>query len=76
MFKSMIDKHYRVNMILDNLPVTVYDLMDDVRRLGKGKGQGGTPWAGRRADDCYTASGKRRRNCERILGWGCLRAQE
>lgn len=29
MFKSMIDKHYRVNMILDNLPVTVYDLMDD-----------------------------------------------
>lgn len=37
----MIDKHYRVNMILDNLPVTVYDLLDDVRRLaGRERGRG------------------------------------
>lgn len=27
--KHKIDKHYRVNMILDNLPVTVYDLLDE-----------------------------------------------
>lgn len=28
-FKSKIDDGYRVNMILDNLPVTVYDLLDE-----------------------------------------------
>ncbi|KAG2491788.1 hypothetical protein HYH03_009948 [Edaphochlamys debaryana] len=28
-FKRLIDKHYRVNLILDNLPVTVYDLLDE-----------------------------------------------
>lgn len=27
--KHKIDNHYRVNMILDNLPVTVYDLLDE-----------------------------------------------
>lgn len=27
--KQKIDKHYRINMILDNLPVTVYDLLDE-----------------------------------------------
>jgi hypothetical protein len=29
--KHKIDQHYRVNMVLDNLPVTVYDLLDEVR---------------------------------------------
>lgn len=29
--KHKIDRHYRVNMVLDNLPVTVYDLLDEVR---------------------------------------------
>lgn len=29
-FKSKINEHYRINMILDNLPVTVYDLLDEV----------------------------------------------
>lgn len=28
--KDKIDKQYRINMILDNLPVTVYDLLDEV----------------------------------------------
>lgn len=28
--KTKIDEHYRVNMLLDNLPVTVYDLLDAV----------------------------------------------
>lgn len=28
--KHKIDQNYRVNMILDNLPVTVYDLLDEV----------------------------------------------
>ncbi|GFH07080.1 transmembrane 9 superfamily member [Haematococcus lacustris] len=27
--KEKIDKHYRINMALDNLPVTVYDLLDE-----------------------------------------------
>ncbi|KXZ49791.1 hypothetical protein GPECTOR_19g242 [Gonium pectorale] len=27
--RRLIDQHYRVNMILDNLPVTVYDLLDE-----------------------------------------------
>ncbi|KAL6762372.1 Endomembrane protein 70-domain-containing protein [Haematococcus lacustris] len=27
--KQKIDKHYRINMALDNLPVTVYDLLDE-----------------------------------------------
>mmetsp|Transcript_15649 Transcript_15649/g.38973 ORF Transcript_15649/g.38973 Transcript_15649/m.38973 type:complete len:700 (-) Transcript_15649:257-2356(-) len=27
--KHKIDNHYRVNMVLDNLPVTVYDLLDE-----------------------------------------------
>jgi len=26
--KTKIDEHYRINMLLDNLPVTVYDLLD------------------------------------------------
>lgn len=30
--KHKIDQRYRVNLILDNLPVTVYDLLDEVRR--------------------------------------------
>lgn len=25
-----IDEHYRVNMVLDNLPVTTFDLLDEV----------------------------------------------
>lgn len=28
--KTKIDEHYRINMLLDNLPVTVYDLLDAV----------------------------------------------
>ena len=28
--KHKIDNRYRVNMQLDNLPVTVYDLLDEV----------------------------------------------
>lgn len=32
--KHRIDNHYRVNMVLDNLPVTVYDLLDEVRSEG------------------------------------------
>jgi hypothetical protein len=32
--KHKIDNRYRINMVLDNLPVTVYDLMDEVRRGG------------------------------------------
>ena len=32
--KHKIDNHYRVNMLLDNLPVTVYDLLDEVRLAG------------------------------------------
>jgi len=28
--KLKIDQHYRVNMLLDNLPITVYDLLDAV----------------------------------------------
>jgi hypothetical protein len=28
--KHKINNHYRINMLLDNLPVTVYDLMDEV----------------------------------------------
>ncbi|KAF5836931.1 Endomembrane protein 70-domain-containing protein [Dunaliella salina] len=28
--KTKIDEHYRINMLLDNLPVTVYDLLDTV----------------------------------------------
>lgn len=31
MFKDKISKKYRINMVLDNLPVTVYDLQNDVR---------------------------------------------
>jgi len=27
--KHKIDNHYRINMVLDNLPVTVYDLLDE-----------------------------------------------
>ncbi|GFR46395.1 hypothetical protein Agub_g7977, partial [Astrephomene gubernaculifera] len=27
--QRLIDQHYRVNLILDNLPVTVYDLLDE-----------------------------------------------
>jgi hypothetical protein len=33
-FKKRIDKKYRVRMVLDNLPVTVYDLQNDVRGRG------------------------------------------
>jgi hypothetical protein len=40
-FKRLIDGHYRVNLILDNLPVTVYDLLDEVRPL-----EGGGGWDG------------------------------
>ncbi|GIL84591.1 hypothetical protein Vretimale_14585 [Volvox reticuliferus] len=29
MLKRLIDQHYRVNLILDNLPVTVYDLLNE-----------------------------------------------
>lgn len=29
--RKLIDDHYRINMVLDNLPVTVYDLLDEVR---------------------------------------------
>lgn len=32
--KHKIDNHYRVNMLLDNLPVTVYDLLDAVGGWG------------------------------------------
>lgn len=39
MFKAKIDKKYRVNMILDNLPVTVYDLQNDVSRRGGALGR-------------------------------------
>jgi hypothetical protein len=31
LIKAKIDKKYRINMVLDNLPVTVYDLENDVR---------------------------------------------
>ena len=27
--KEKIDEHYRINMILDNLPVTTYDLLEE-----------------------------------------------
>lgn len=30
LFKKNIDQKYRINMVLDNLPVTVYDLENDV----------------------------------------------
>jgi hypothetical protein len=33
--KTKIDEHYRVNMLLDNLPVTVYDLLDAVSGWAK-----------------------------------------
>mmetsp|Transcript_12263 Transcript_12263/g.36002 ORF Transcript_12263/g.36002 Transcript_12263/m.36002 type:complete len:676 (-) Transcript_12263:344-2371(-) len=29
--QKLIDEHYRVNMILDNLPVTMYDLLDETQ---------------------------------------------
>lgn len=38
LLQHKIDNHYRVNMVLDNLPVTVYDLLDEVCVSGKGGG--------------------------------------
>lgn len=31
-FKMLIDNRYRINMVLDNLPVTAQDLLDEVRQ--------------------------------------------
>jgi hypothetical protein len=42
LFKEKIDHSYRINMVLDNLPVTVYDLEDDVSKSGGGAGRGGS----------------------------------
>jgi hypothetical protein len=34
--KKLIDQKYRINLVLDNLPVTAQDLLDEVRRLRGG----------------------------------------
>lgn len=44
--KRLIDGRYRVNFILDNLPVTVYDLLDEVR-VGLRREGGRRPCGGR-----------------------------
>ncbi|EFJ42043.1 hypothetical protein VOLCADRAFT_77298 [Volvox carteri f. nagariensis] len=36
LLKRLIDQHYRVNLILDNLPVTVYNLLDETEFLRPG----------------------------------------
>lgn len=36
--KKLIDEKYRINLVLDNLPVTAQDLLDEVRRRPGGGG--------------------------------------